>query len=105
MQMQSAYSFSRHAICRIAQRGISAEAMSVLLDHGDAYNAGQGCSYVQLSKAALRRLSAEGAPERVLRNLARLQAVVSGEGEVVTCYYASDSRMGISRRRPSCKYN
>lgn len=104
MQTQSAYRYSRHASCRLAQRGISAEAMHVLLEHGVTYDAGQGCSYVQLSRADLRRLAAEGAPERILRSLARLQAVVSDEGEVVTCYHASDRRLGSSRR-PSFKYH
>ncbi len=105
MQVQSAYSYSRHAICRLAQRGVSAEAMRILLEHGSIYNAGQGCTYVQLSRADLSRLAAEGASEGVLRSLARLQAVVSDEGEVVTCYHASDRRLVTSRRRPSFKYH
>jgi hypothetical protein len=33
MQVQSAYRYSRHAICRLAQRGVSAEAMRILLEH------------------------------------------------------------------------
>ena len=105
MQVQSAYRYSRHAICRLAQRGVSAEAMRILLEHGRTYNAGQGCSYVQLSRADLRRLAADGAPEGILRSLARLQAVVSDEGEVVTCYHASDRRLVSSRRHPSFKYH
>ncbi len=105
MQVQAAYRYSRHAICRLAQRGVSAEAMRILLEHGRIYNAGQGCSYVQLSRADLRRLAAEGAPEGILRSIARLQAVVSNEGEVVTCYHASDRRLVSSRRRPSFQYH
>lgn len=105
MQVQAAYRYSRHAICRLAQRGVSAEAMRILLEHGRTYNAGQGCFYVQLSRADLRRLAAEGAPEGTLRSLARLQAVVSNEGEVVTCYHASARRLVSSRRRPSFKYH
>ena len=59
MQVQPAYRYSRHAICRLAQRGISAEAMRLLLECGETYNAGKGCSYVQLSRADLRSLAAE----------------------------------------------
>ena len=105
MHVQSAYRYSRHAICRLAQRGVSTEAMRVLLEHGEIYNAGQGCSYVQLSRADLGRLAADGAPKGVLHSLARLQAVVSDEGEVVTCYHASHRRLVSSRRRPSFKYH
>ena len=105
MQAQSAYRYSQHAICRLAQRGVSAETIRMLLEHGRIYDAGQGCSYVQLSRADLSRLAAEGAPERILRSLARLQAVMSKEGEVVTCYHASDRRLVSSRRRPSFKFH
>lgn len=105
MQMLTDFSYSCHAICRLAQRGISSEAMKVLLEYGETFNAGQGCSYVQVSKAALKILSAEGAPECILRSVSSLQAVVSAEGEVVTCYYASARRLGSSRRRPSHRYH
>lgn len=105
MQVQPAYRYSRHAICRLAQRGISAEAMRLLLECGETYNAGKGCSYVQLSRADLRSLAAEGASEVILRSLARLQAVVSDEGDVVTCYHASDRRLGSSRRQSSSKHH
>lgn len=105
MQMQSTFRYSHHAICRIAQRGISSVALQLILEHGETFYAGRGCSYVQLSKATLRRLSAEGVPESILRRTTSLQAVVSEEGEVVTCYHASSRRLGSSRRQPSHKYH
>ena len=63
MQGQSAYHYSQHASCRVAQRGVSTETMRILLELGRTYKAGQGCSYVQMSRADLCMLAAEGAPE------------------------------------------
>lgn len=105
MTGDSTFRYSRHAMCRLAQRGISTQAMRVLLNHGDSFHAGRGCSYVQLSRSALRLLAADATLTCNLRSLATLQAIVSDDGEVVTCYHASAKRLGSSRRRPSYKYH
>ncbi len=97
--------FSAHAVRRIAQRGIQSEALRLLLDYGESFNAGQHCSYYQVSKATLRRLANTGVREQILRTAACLQAVISEQGEVLTCYRANARRLASSRRRPSHKYN
>lgn len=105
MEPTHRFFYSAHAIRRIAQRGIQPEALSLLLEYGDSFNAGQHCSYYQVSKATLRRLANTGVREQLLRTAACLQAVISEQGQVLTCYRANARRLATSRRRPSRKYN
>jgi len=97
--------YSAHATRRIAQRGIQPEALSLLLEYGESFNAGQQCSYYQVSQTTLRQLANTGVREQILRTTACLQAVISQQGEVLTCYRANARRLASCRRRPSHKYN
>lgn len=76
--------YSRHALTRCAQRGVSRHVMSLLIEHADlALYAGAGCVSVRLGRDAAAGLVAEGArPEAVSR--ARRLVAVMGDWGVVT---------------------
>lgn len=60
MEPTHRFFLSAHAVRRIAQRGIQPEALSLVLEYGESFNAGRRCSYYQVSKVALRKLANTG---------------------------------------------
>lgn len=81
----SAMSLSTHARVRMQQRGITAQAIAMLLEVGRAGSAGGGREIVFLDKQEQRRLSRiEPLPVRGRDRLAGLYAITDAHGTVVT---------------------
>lgn len=77
---------TRHAERRSNQRGIRAEAMEVLLDHGVS-QASRGCEVIYMNQSARRRARAalgRTAYARIERSL-DAYLVVASDGAIVTC--------------------
>lgn len=74
---------TEHARARMQQRGIRAEALEALLDHGrEAYDH-HGGVVLYLDKPARRKLARTRRAAEVGR-IAGLYAVIAGNGQVVT---------------------
>lgn len=81
------FSFSNHAITRMAQRGIRIDFLDILLMHGTASNAGGGREQYRLLHRTVRQLRIDGHDAQTLHAAVKLCAVVSADGTVVTCYH------------------
>ncbi len=79
-------SFTRHALIRMQQRGIRADAVESLLDFGRTAHDHRGAEIVFFDKAARRRLARERGDEALRRLGKRLRAyvVVGTDGNVLT---------------------
>jgi hypothetical protein len=77
---------SQHACTRMQQRGISQDALCRLLDYGREAHGHDGSVTVYFDKEARRRLERDAGTEtrKQLTRLARLYAVLGGDGGVVT---------------------
>lgn len=77
---------SRHARARMQQRGIRPEALSCLLQYGREAHDHTGHVMIYFDKAARRRLErdADAETRKQIVQLARLYAVLGGDGEIVT---------------------
>ena len=86
MQTNPLEGLSPHARARMQQRGISPAALYCLLEYGREAHGHDGSVTLYFDKAARRRIEREAGPEtrKELGRLARLYAVVGGDGGVVT---------------------
>lgn len=80
-----AHPLSRHALARMQQRGIAADALDCLFDYGRELHDHRGGVVLFFDKAARRRLERDAPPsERArLARITKTYAVMS-RGEVVT---------------------
>ena|SRR5687767_260837 len=86
MESGSNQGLTRHASSRMQQRGITSAALDCLLDYGREAHDHRGAVTVYFDKAARRRLArdADAKTRKGIAQLARLYAVLGGDGEVVT---------------------
>jgi hypothetical protein len=77
---------SEHARVRRQQRGISADAVEVLLECGSEMHDHRGGTIVYMDKKARRRLSKRAGPQTALiaEQARGVYAVIGVDGEVVT---------------------
>jgi hypothetical protein len=78
--IQNSIEFSNHCKLRIAQRGISKEAIITVLDFGEIIHK-QGLKFHYLPKAKCKKLEI---PENLVKDL--MVITNSNKTEVVTCY-------------------
>jgi hypothetical protein len=89
---QNTFSLSKHAVTRIAQRGILDRSLDILLIHGSRSDAGGGCEKYCLLERTVKQLKTEGYDARALKSATKLRAIVSTDGAVVTCYRGNPER-------------
>jgi hypothetical protein len=80
---------SSHALARMQQRGIRAQALEALLDYGRIAHVEGGCDIVFFDKKARARLAKSGgeAVRRIsadVERLTRTYAIVGANGVVIT---------------------
>ena len=78
--------FSKHALARMQQRGITQTALDCLLEYGREVHDHHGAVTVYFDKAARHRLARDGdaRTRKEIAQLRRLYAVLGGDGEIVT---------------------
>lgn len=80
--------YTKHAQCRIQQRGIPPIALELLTMFGDEYYDGHGCIKVLFSKRSIKRMESE-LGMRSVSKLGKLLCVYQVEsvhdGRVITC--------------------
>ena len=77
---------TRHAERRIEQRRISPDALQLVLVHGHDLPAGEGCVRREIRLSQISELSAEGFPLRTIEAALRIEAILSGDDVLITCY-------------------
>ena len=77
---------TRHAERRIEQRGIRPDALQLVLVHGHDLPAGEGCVRRELRLCQISELSAEGFSLRTIEAALRVEAILSGDDILITCY-------------------
>lgn len=89
-----------HARARMQQRGISPQALEVLLDYGREAHDNRGCRIVRFDKRSRRRVLRELGSERYrrLERYFNAYAIVAADDAVVTVGHWSGSS---PRARPS----
>ena len=97
--LQNSFSFSKHAVTRIAQRGIQVRILDILLLHGSRTDAGDGCESYRLLNRTLKQLKTEGYDAQTLKSATKLRAIVNAHGAVVTCYRGNPEGWRRSDRR------
>jgi hypothetical protein len=73
-----------HARARMQQRGVSADALDLLLSYGKEAHDHHGAVILFMDKAAQKRLEAASRAKSEVRRLAGLYAVLSRHGQVIT---------------------
>lgn len=96
--MQDSFVLSNHAIVRIAQRGVRARAMDLLLLHGTGSRAYGKCEEYRLRDSTVRHLRRSGNDHEIVEAARRLVAIVDGHGVVVTCYHSRFTTRSGRRR-------
>ena len=94
-----AHIITHHAAKRIEERGIRWDALQVVLLHGDDHPAGRGCVRRELLCSKLGEIIAEGVPHEVAEMALRIEVVLSGEEELITCYRRAPRGPGWVRQR------
>ena len=77
---------TRHAERRIAQRGLCPDALQLVLVHGHDLPAGEGCVRREIRLSQISELSAEGFSLRTIEGALRIEAILSGDDVLITCY-------------------
>ena len=88
--MINASHFSIHAVTRLQQRGISLNEIDLLIQFGEAFSAGDGCSRVIMDRDGARRVAdyLGNDSSALARRLRNLGAVVEDQsGRVVTVFH------------------
>lgn len=96
LSVAGSFTVSKHASTRMAQRGIQAHILDLLLTHGDQSKTCGGCECYCLLGRTAEQLRNAGLDAEVLDAATKLCAVVSADGTVVTCYHGDHE----TRRRP-----
>ena len=99
LPVAGSFLLSRHASTRMAQRGIQAEILDMLLLHGDSSKTAGGCERYCLLDRTAKQLRAAGVDDEVLAAATTLCAIVSAEGTVVTCYHGAAQTRRRARQR------
>lgn len=96
---------TKHAADRIAQRGVHPEALNVVLAYGEDAPARDGCLKRELRHTQVHEALADGVPLKIIEAALKIEAIVSREERLVTCYMRSPrclnrpSRRGRSQKR------
>lgn len=77
---------THHAERRIEQRGIRQDALQLVLVHGHDVPAGEGCVRRELRLPQTSELLAEGFSLRTIEAALRIEAILSGDDNLITCY-------------------
>lgn len=99
LPLAGSFSLSRHASTRMAQRGIQAEILDMLLLHGEPSKTVGGCERYCLLDRTAKQLRAVGVDDEVLAATTKLCAIVSADGTVVTCYHGAAQTRRQARQR------
>ncbi len=88
---------SHHAQFRARRRGVSAEDIKLILEHGEAVkDVGSGCLETSLRRSQMAALHTAGIAVGTLEKLARLLVIEASDGTIVTviknALYARRSR-------------
>lgn len=82
-------SMTPHAVKRCQQRGISVDAVEYLMQYADSESpAGNGCVRIAFTRRGATCLRPEGLTPSMAENIARLAAIASPEGRIITVYKA-----------------
>jgi hypothetical protein len=97
--------FTHHALARIRQRGVRAEALSLVLAEADqAHHVGGGAVAEHISREKRRRLERGGVPVAVLEAACQLVVVFAENGAVMTIISHPSHRgrvyLGADRTNP-----
>jgi len=94
----SNFTLSKHAVVRAAQRNVNNEALYIVLNYGVDVPAGVSISKRSLRVSQLPELYEDGFSVNVVEKALNLEAVVSNDGSVITCY-KTDRTKCLRRKR------
>lgn len=90
---------TKHAVERIAQRGVQSQALEVVLTYGADAPARGGCLKRELRHAQVNEILADGVSFDVVEAALKIEAILSREERLVTCY----QRAPRCLNRPACR--
>ncbi len=88
-----------HAQQRIAQRGVRRRELALLVLHGSDISAGKRCVRRFLTKAQLSDLRAQGYDRRTIEGASCLEAVLSSDDVLITCYKRKPKGSALAQGR------
>lgn len=95
---------TQHAEQRLAQRNVSLEALEILISFGTDLPAGQGRVRRELHAIQAAELRAEGYCAALVDKALRIEAILSADGVLITCYQRTPrARIGRAQRRRSVR--
>ena len=81
------FSHSRHAKKRMAQRCITEDALSLVLQYGRSFSAKGKCKILHLEKSKTTELLADGMDRDVVAHAKKIAAIIATDGTIVTTYF------------------
>jgi hypothetical protein len=80
---------SKHAKKRMAQRCITEDALSLVLQYGRSFSAKGKCNILHLEKSKTTELIADGMNRNVVAHAKKIAAIVAKDGTIVTTYFCN----------------
>jgi hypothetical protein len=101
MGLEINFSMTKHAQCRLQQRGIRPEILSFVISHADVWlHAGNGLETGRLSQYRLSQLSTEGHSASIIERAKNVVALYDpSNGSVVTVLHDHNSGSGKQYRK------
>ncbi len=90
---------TKHAVERMSQRGVSSQALEVVLTYGADTPAYDGCLKRALRHAEVNEILADGISLDVVEAALKIEAVLSQEERLVTCYQRAPRCLNRATRR------
>lgn len=90
---------TKHAVERIAQRGIQPQALAVVFTYGHDTPTPDGCLKRELHYTQLHEALADGVPLKIIEAALKIEAILSSEERLVTCYMRSPRCLNRPSRR------
>ncbi|GAA6202930.1 hypothetical protein [Aquicoccus sp. SU-CL01552] len=88
-----------HAVERIAQRGIQPQALNVVIAYGHDAPTRDGCLKRELRYTRVSEVLADGVPLKIIEAALKIEAILSREERLVTCYMRSPRCLNRPSRR------
>lgn len=90
---------TKHALERLAQRGIQPQALHVVIAYGHDTPTRDGCLKRELRHTRMSEVLADGVPLKIIEAALKIEAILSREERLVTCYIRSPRCLNRSLRR------
>ena len=81
------FSHSRHAKKRMAQRCITEDALSLVLQYGRSFSAKGKYKILHLEKSKMTELLADGMDRDLVDQAKKIAAIIATDGTIVTTYF------------------